>query len=59
MTEPFNDTELPCSHFIRLTRIRDGSGGSGEERASGIDYRVTGLPAPRLDSVPSAGILGP
>jgi len=25
-TEPFDDTELPCSRYVRRSRVRDGSG---------------------------------
>ena len=29
MTEPFIDTELPCSQFLRRSRVQDGSGANG------------------------------
>jgi hypothetical protein len=31
MTEPFIDTELPCSHVIRRSRVRDGSAAIGSQ----------------------------
>jgi hypothetical protein len=31
MTEPFIDTELPCSQIIRRSRVRDGSAAIGSQ----------------------------